>query len=156
MIHPNHFLPQLLQQIQLVQILGNRRERKRRGKLKCRERKYTIRVYPKMWAPIAGKIGASAAENEKRQDRKVTKRKRSEVEMTALMYVTCPHPELSKAHHMRAHPWRCTTVGRHRTSQLFQRETPRRWADLGKDFVTNDREACRGGPARTLHLSKTL
>ena len=23
---------------------------------------YTIRVYPKMWAPIAGKVGASAAE----------------------------------------------------------------------------------------------
>jgi len=44
---------------------------------------------------------------------------------------------------MRAHPRRCTTVGRHRTSQLFQRETPRRWADLGKDFVTNGRGACR-------------
>ena len=75
---------------------------------------------------------------------------------SSLVYVTYSHPELSKALHMRAHPWHCTTVGRHRTSQLFQRETPRRWADLGKDFVTNGREACRGGPARTLHLSKTL
>ena len=41
-----------------------------------RKKIHTIRVYPKMWAPIAGKVGASAAKkNEKRQDRKVTKKK---------------------------------------------------------------------------------
>ena len=27
-----------------------------------KEERNTIRVYPKMWAPIAGKVGASAAE----------------------------------------------------------------------------------------------
>ena len=33
-----------------------------RGKLNNHERRYTIRAYPKMWAPIAGKVGVSAAE----------------------------------------------------------------------------------------------
>ena len=29
---------------------------------RSRKKRNTIRVYPKMWAPIAGKVGASAAE----------------------------------------------------------------------------------------------
>ena len=29
---------------------------------RSRKKIHTIRVYPKMWAPIAGKVGASAAE----------------------------------------------------------------------------------------------
>ena len=37
-------------------------ERARSIVKKGKKRKYTIRVYPKMWAPIAGKVGASAAE----------------------------------------------------------------------------------------------
>ena len=41
------------------------------------------------------------------------------------MYVTYPHPELSKALRMRAHPWHCAKVGRHRTArQLLQKQ---RW-----------------------------
>ena len=124
-----------------------------------RERKETLSGSTRRFDPDSGKSWSQCSrKQENRQDREVTKIEKEKWSRKdgILLYITCPHPELSKAQNMRAHPRHCTTAGRHRTSQQFQRETPRRWADLGKDFVTNGREACRGGPARTLHLSKEL